>query len=138
MDEGRPSPSATGLRRKHCSTQATQDSQDQVLARAGKDRSVPERGPFCLEFFFQCPPHFLAPPLGCLPVALGTLLSPHTAVLGSRVWGPQQMVETRGRGMRVPPGIISQADVPQLGAHLSAMDSPAFSPSLPIPPRRIF
>lgn len=53
--------------------------------------SVPERGPFCLEFFFQCPPHFLAPPLGCLPVALGTLLSPHTAVLGSRVWGPQQM-----------------------------------------------
>ena len=76
MDEGRPSPSATGLRRKHCSTQATQDSQDQVLARAGKDRSVPERGPFCLEFFFQCPPHFLAPPLGCLPVALGTLLSP--------------------------------------------------------------
>ena len=91
MDEGRPCPSATGLRRKHSSTWAAQDSQDQVLARAAKDRRVPEKGPFCLEFFFQCPPHFLVPPLGCLPDASGTLLSPHTAVLGSQVWGPQQM-----------------------------------------------
>ena len=43
-----------------------------------------------------------------------------------------------GRGVRVPPGIISQADVPQLGAHLRAVDSPAFSRSLPVPPRGIF
>lgn len=48
------------------------------------------------------------------------------------------MVETRGRGVRVPPGIVSQADMPQLGAHLSAVDSPAFSRSLPVPPRGYF